>query len=269
MLFNKHLLYRIPSTRKVRVYPLELCASFLSRPPSLNRQDYVQSHLRKFQSLVQAASSRFCLKSFQSISSLNCFPLNESNRNQEICQDSVFVFGSGRPFVPTASNLVHEIDVVTSAHESSPVGVQMSVIPKMQSGNLKVPFFTKPPIATSKRINTPEEEVSKTVKKPKKQDSDKPKSTVAPALTKTKACDQTIGISTTPANSVERLLLEAGVCWANFASFMSNQADAAIILQPLQVAQLKQIVKMNPKGSKVSGTKNELVDRIVAMLKAA
>jgi hypothetical protein len=50
---------------------------------------------------------------------------------------------------------------------------------------------------------------------------------------------------------------------------MSVHADAATILQPLQVAQLKQIVKMNPKGSKVSGTKNELVERIVAMLKAA
>ncbi len=179
------------------------------------------------------------------------------------------MFGSGRPFVPTASNLVREIEVETSAQQSSPVGVQPSVIPQMHSGNLKIPIFTKPSIATSKRINTSEQEVSKTVKKPKKQDSDNPKSTVAPALTKPKACDQTIGVFTTPANGVERLLLEAGVCWANFASFMSNQADAAIILQPLQVAQLKQIVKMNPKGSKVSGTKNELVDRIVAMLKAA
>ena len=48
---------------------------------------------------------------------------------------------------------------------------------------------------------------------------------------------------------------------------MASQKDGIAILQTLQVAQLKQVVKMNPKSSKISGTKNELVERIAALLR--
>jgi hypothetical protein len=136
-------------------------------------------------------------------------------------------------------------------------------------GRLKIPVFTKSLTATSKRADMAQEEASQTIKKPKKPDSDKQRSQDALAPTHFKGYDQTGGATKAPTNTLERLLLEAGICWANFASFMSIQVDASTILQPLQVAQLKQIVKMNPKRTKVSGTKNDLVERIVAMLKAA
>ncbi len=176
------------------------------------------------------------------------------------------MFGCGK-HVPKVENFAHEIDAVTFTNQTSIAKARIFAIPPVPSDSLKIPVFTKLLITASKRTDFSEIEVSKTVKKPKKQD--KSISEDAPDLTKSNSIDHTGGVAKPPANPLERLLLEAGVCWANFASFMSIQADAKNILQPLQVAQLKRIVKLNPKGSKMSGTKSELVERIVDMLKAA
>jgi hypothetical protein len=250
------------------VYPLELCGLFLSRPPSLNRPELVQLHLLKLQSVIQAVSSRFCLSCFQSSSKLSCFPLNELNGDQSSNQDSIFVFGNGRP-VPKATVLVQQCDPVTISQPSS-ASVQTPIVHSVTAATLKIPVFTKQAVATKHNI-IHDEEVSTTTKKHKKPDIDKSKKkSVDTAITTLAKVSSTCGGAATNAvNSVDLLLLEAGVCWAMFASFMSNHSDTALILQPLQVAQLKQIVKMNPKGAKVSGTKIELVERIVAMLKAA
>ncbi len=189
---------------------------------------------------------------------MSCLPLNDLNGNQNSNQDSIFMFGNGVP-VPNSIIPVQR-DPVTVCQPCCVV-VQTPIVHAVSPATLKIPVFTKP-MVTTKHIITHDEEVSTTSKKQKKQDTDKSKKPVATAITN-------IAKATTNAvNSVDLLLLEAGVCWATFASFMSNH-DASLILQPLQVAQLKQIVKMNPKGAKVSGTKNELVERIVAMLKAA
>ena len=249
------------------MYPLELCGLFLSRPPSLNRPEFVQLHLLKFQSVIKAVSSRFCLSCFQSTSNLSCFSLNELNENQNSNQDSVFMFGNGRP-VPKATILVPQCDPVTISQPSS-ASVQTAIVHSVSAATLKIPVFTKQAVATKHNIIL-DEELSTTTKKQKKQDTDKSKKkSVDTAITNVAKVSGTCGGATTNAvNSVDALLLEAGVCWAMFASFMSNH-DAALILKPLQIAQLKQIVKMNPKGAKVSGTKIELVERILAMLKAA
>jgi hypothetical protein len=178
----------------------------------------------------------------------------------------MFMFGSGRP-VPKAS--VHLQDVVAITHQPIPAVLELPAVSQVPLAALKIPMFSKPSAATKRNI-MPVEEVSSTIKKHKKQDPDKSKQAAAPVLIKcVKDNDPSGKASSNSINSIEKLLLEAGFCWSTFASFMSVHADAATILQPLQVAQLKQIVKMNPKGSKVSGTKNELVERIVAMLKAA
>jgi hypothetical protein len=237
----------------------------------LNRPELIQEHLLKFQNVIRAAASRFCLKSFQHTTSLNCFPLHGLPDTPHANQDSVFMFGSGRP-VPKASVHLPECDVIAITNQPSPViythvSERVSQVP---AAALKIPVFTKPLIAPKRNI-TSVDEVSATVKKPKKQDPEKSKKVVTSVLTKAVKDGNTsiAATNTTFGDSLERLLLEAGVCWSTFASFMSVHSDATTILQPLQVAQLKQIVKMNPKGSKVSGTKNELIERIVAMLKAA
>ena len=196
---------------------------------------------------------------------MSCFPLNELNENQNSNQDSVFMFGNGRP-VPKATM---QCDPDVTISQPSSASVQTPIVHSVSAATLKIPVFTKQAVATKHNIIL-DEELSTTTKKQKKQDTDKSKKkSVDTAITHVAKVSGTCGGATTNAvNSVDALLLEAGVCWAMFASFMSNH-DAALILKPLQIAQLKQIVKMNPKGAKVSGTKVELVERILAMLKAA
>lgn len=269
--------FRIPSTRKIRIYPLELCATFLSRPPSLNRPELIQGHLLKLQRLLQAAASRFCLKGFHTTVELSCFPLNDLIEKQDTRQESVFMFGSGRP-VPKSSSHVNECAAEIITPQQSPAAVKISIIPQVPTAALKIPVFSsKPSIAIKHSIKLNDETTTTTtVKKQKKQaPSEQAQPIVAPVpakvakvsdQSKTTKPDLSLGVAV---KSVEKLLLEAGICWAMFASFMASHTDAITILQPLQVAQLKQIVKMNPKGSKISGTKSELVERIAALLKAA
>ncbi len=263
-----NFLSRIPSTRSIRVYPLELCASYLSRPPSLNRPELIQEHLLKFQRVIRAATSRFSLKSFQHTANLHCFPLHELQENMHLNQNSAFMFGSGRP-VPKANVHLHECDAATITHQHCTAIVQaQQKVPQAPSVVLKIPVFTRPSIATiATKRNIIPEEVSSTIQKKKKQDPDNSRQAVASVRASESRGKATF--TSNSENSVERLLLQADICWSAFASFMSVQEDATATLLPLQVAQLKQILKMNPKGSKVSGTKNELMERIVAMLKAA
>jgi hypothetical protein len=178
----------------------------------------------------------------------------------------MFMFGNGRP-VPKATVLVQQCDPVTISQPSS-ASVQTPIVHSVSAATLKIPVFTKQAVATKHTI-IQDEEVSTTTKKQKKQDKSQKKSADTAITNLAKVSSTCDGATTNGVKSVDLLLLEAGVCWAMFASFMSNHSDAALILQPLQVAQLKQIVKMNPKGAKISGTKIELVERIVAMLKAA
>jgi len=180
-------------------------------------------------------------------------------------------------------------EMAESAYVLHP-SVKITIIPQVQSSvpaaALKIPVFSKPflSIATKHSIKN-DEDATATVKKPKKQASaseqtqprasEQTQPTPAPPPTKVaKANNQSKPSNLNPPGgasnsgiSVEKLLLEAGVCWATFASFMASQKDGIAILQTLQVAQLKQVVKMNPKSSKISGTKNELVERIAALLR--
>jgi hypothetical protein len=246
----------------------------------LNRPEQIQGHLLKLQRLLQAAASRFCLKGFHTTVELSCFPLNDLIEKQDTRQESVFMFGSGRP-VPKSSSHVNECAAEIITPQPSPAAVKISIIPQVQSSvpaaALKIPVFSsKPSIAIKHSIKLNDETTTTTtVKKQKKQAPSEAQPIVAPVpakvakvsdQSKTTKPDLSLGVAV---KSVEKLLLEAGICWAMFASFMASHTDAITILQPLQVAQLKQIVKMNPKGSKISGTKSELVERIAALLKAA
>ena len=202
--------------------------------------------------------------------------MNDLIEKQDTRQESVFMFGSGRP-VPKSSSHVNECAAEIITPQPSPAAVKISIIPQVPTAALKIPVSSsKPSIAIKHSIKLNDETTTTTtVKKQKKQAPSEAQPIVAPVpakvakvsdQSKTTKPDLSLGVAV---KSVEKLLLEAGICWAMFASFMASHTDAITILQPLQVAQLKQIVKMNPKGSKISGTKSELVERIAALLKAA
>jgi hypothetical protein len=208
---------------------------------------------------------------FQNSASLRCFSLNE---NQRAGQESAFMFGSGKP-VPMAKFHIQEVFTETIPHKLEAVhptaAVQSSKFnyaSNTNSSNLKVTAIPKPSILIKEVLNICDEQPT-AVKRHKTHESNNTKSAVGPVLSKSaKSNHQSSALTGRLANSVEQILVEAGACWATFASYMTTQADSVSILQSLQVAQLKQIMKMNSKGSKVSGTKVELIERIVELLKA-